>query len=82
MISKQAQRVLVRAAEILNNPKAWMRCWRNKETYSSSDRFCALGAIHRACVDDRMTQSLELGHILGMTNPTKPLRMSRLMWRV
>lgn len=49
-ISKNAQRVLLRAAEILKSPDAWLRGWKSHGQYSNSARVCALGALRKATV--------------------------------
>lgn len=51
-ISKDAQRLLVRAAGYITRRGGWFRGWKNKSTYQDSDKFCALGALHRATIDE------------------------------
>ena len=66
MMSKAAQRVLMRAAEILSDPNAWSDdSWKTKldqngyehaddttVTYTGADRVCALGALRKATITE------------------------------
>ena len=67
-MSKAAQRVLMRAAEILSGPDAWSEAnWKTKldqngyeysavcdtlVTYTGADRVCALGALRKATITE------------------------------
>ena len=50
-ISKNAQRLLLWAAEYLKDDNHWYRGWCDGDSYSTSHKVCALGAIRKGAVE-------------------------------
>lgn len=70
VISKEAQRILVTAAEYLKDPGHWIQ-----QTLSEGDKVCALGALRKAAIMEGLTHAKLRGKHLRKT--CKPYREAR-----
>ena len=69
-ISKEAQRILVTAAEYLKDPDNWTR-----NAISRGDKVCALGALRKAAITEGLTEERLRGP--GIRKTCKPYREAR-----